>query len=286
MKTFFKIYLLSMGFIYGCNSSTNDVNNSKEKVEKAINEWIKLNADHPDSYTPASFSDFENIDFSISSDSPSIKYYRITHTYQLKSKGNKIVNSKHHFVLNGDFKVAIISKDKTPMLQSVPPSIFEWAISFGENFKNVYYGGLDSIYYFRKFQDYKKIGGNLWNDFNYLDDDCFQLLIKSIKHYPNHGIKIKRIIKAIPEFETSIDKLGDGLNELGMTLSRVYGKNPQTNFAVIQRDKDSSEIYMIASFDKINNVFQLKEINKNNTNLCILDTSYISTDCFKYILKY
>jgi hypothetical protein len=275
--------MLTLSLFYGCSSSKTVDN--RIKVEKTLSEWILLNADFPDSYISDSFSNFTEVDFSLSSDTPE-RYYRITHSYKLKSKGNKEMENKHFFVLNKDFKVAIISNNETTMLQSVPPSIFEWAITFGENFKNIDYGGLDTSYYFRKFHDYKNIGGIIWRDFLYLDDDCFQLLLKALKSYPNEGMQIKRIINAVPEFETGFDKFGNGLNELGMDLYKTYGKNPQINFAVIQVNNDTSEIFTVTYFDETKHELHFKEINRNNIFSYSLDTSYLNTNCFKYILKY
>jgi hypothetical protein len=272
-----------LSLLYGC-SSPKTVDN-KIKVEKTITEWILLNADFPDSYISDSFSNFTEVDFSVSSDTPE-RYYRITHSYKLKSKDNREMKNKHFFVINKDFKVAIISSNETAMLQSVPPSVFEWSITFGEKFKNIDYGGLDTSYYFKKFKDYKNIGRNLWRDFLYLDDDCFSLLLKSLKNYPNRGMKIKRIINAVPEFETEFNKLGNELNDLGMDLYKTYGKNPQTNFAVIQMNNDTSEIYTVANFDETKKELHFKESNGNNIFTYSLDTSYISTNCFNYILKY
>jgi len=264
MKTHIHLTIITFILFYGCNSSR-PVNN-RIKVEKALSEWILKNADHPNSYISNSFSDFTEVDFSMAADN-SIIYYRITHNYKLKSKDNISRENKHFFVLNKDLKVTIISDNKTSMLQSVPPSIFEWAITFGENFKNVDYSGLDTTYYFKKFHDYKNIGGNSWSYFSYLDDDCLQLLLNSLKNYPNKGFQINRIIKAVSEFETGFENLGNGLNELGIYLNTTLGKNPQTNIAVIQMDNNTGEIYTVVGFDKTKSEICFKVISKKKSSL-------------------
>ncbi len=283
MKTHIHLTILTFILFYGCNSSR-PVNNLI-KVEKALSEWILINADYPDSYISDSFCDFTEVDFSITANT-SIRYYRITHNYKLKSKDNIKKENNHFFVLNKDLKVTNISDNKNSMLQSVPPSIFEWAITFGENIKNIDYNGLDTTYYFKKFHDYKNIGGNSWSYFLYLDDDCLQLLLNSLKNYPNEGLQINRIIKAVPKFETGFENLGNGLNELGMDLYTTLGKNLQTNIAVIQMDNNTGEIYTVVSFDKTKSEICFKVISKKKIFSYSFDKSYLNTDCFKYRLKY
>ena len=221
MKSYLKVVFITAAILFGCNSSKNK---KKEQVKQRIIEWIKLNADYPKTYLPVSFTDYEEVDFS-NSDNATEKYYRMAHTYKLNSKENQTIETKSYFVLNGDLNINIISNNATSTLQGVPPSVFEWAVTFGENFRNVYYSGYDTLDYFIKFKDYKHIGGNVWKEFDYLDNDCILLLTKSIKNYPGNGARIKRIIKAIPEFETDYDKLGKFPHELGMDIYKLYGKN-------------------------------------------------------------
>jgi hypothetical protein len=246
MKGPLKHLTLFIIFLGGCSSCNNQNDLVRKKLEDNISQWILDNADNPGSYLPGTFDNFEIVDYTDGKISE--KYYRISHNYKLKSVTERVVDNYHHFALNKDFNVSIISNKNTQILQGTPPSIFDWAINFGEKFKKVDFGGLDSAYYFRKFKDYKNIGGNVWYDFNYLDSNCVNTFIQSLLEFPEDVLRIERIVKAIPEFNTNFANLGEGMNELGMEYHRIYGKNPQTNFVVFTTSKDTDEIFAVVDF--------------------------------------
>jgi len=283
MKDPLKLLTLFVIILSGCDFSNNQIDIVRKQVEENISQWIIDNADNPRSYLPGTFKNFEIVDFSDGKISE--QYYRITHKYKLKSITKGVVDNSHYFVLNKDFNVSIISKKSTQILQGTPPSIFDWAINYGEKFKKVDFGGLDSSYYFRKFKDYKNIGGNVWNDFNYLDSNCVNTFIKALLEFPDDVLRIDRIVKAIPEFNTNIANLGEGMNELGMEYQRIYGKNPQTNFVVFKAAKDTDEIFAVVDFNPETNEIQFRETRTEVIHSFRLDAVYLSSDCFKYKLK-
>lgn len=284
MKTQIYLFVLALFFTYGCNTSNVNKNN-KLKVEQAVSDWIKLNSDYPDSYLSQTFSNFSEVDFSIELSEPQ-KYFRITHAYKLMSSDKRILENKHFFVIDDKMRVGIISKKETSLLQSVPPSVFDWAISFGEKFRNIDFGGLDSAYYFKKYSDYKSIGACFRSDFYYMDNDCFTQLIKSIRPEKSGGPQLKRIILAVPDFNTEYESLGENLNELGKDMFKTFGLNHQTNIAVIQLENDTNENYAMMRFDRPKNTFEFIGFNSKDTFYFQVDTAYLNTKCFKHVLRY
>ena len=260
-----------------CDSQVANNNSSEENIKKKVTEWILSNADFPSSYKSISFASFEVIDFNVTGYS-SKKYYRITHKYKLNSRNNKEVSNTHLFVLTENHKVSIISEEETLMLQSVPPSVFDWAINFGEKFENTDYGDLEENYYFQKFRDYKQIGGHLWKDFDYLDDECLEEFTKAINTNSKQKLTVKRVIRAIPKFSTTLDSLG--LNELGMSLSKVYNNNPRHNFIVIKDNLNDSEGFWLSDFNKQKQHFNLVEIETGLVKKIPVDQSFVKSNCF------
>ncbi len=213
-------------------------------------------------------------------------FYRIRHKYQLDDISGQSQTNEHFFVLNKEFEVAIITKEPTSYLQSAPPSTFEWAIQYGDGFVNVDFSGLDSSYFFQKYRDYKKIGGQFWGDFDYLDHDCLTFLKKSLTNYDPERAEIKRIIKAVPDFETEFNEINPALNELGIAIYTTLGKNPQTNFAVITSETDPNEMYTLATYDPVSNEMKLKGITADTMFAWTVDSAYINTNCFEHRLTF
>lgn len=201
-----QLILFAYLLLIACNTREKKSNSKEEETKKYVKEWILANADYPDSYSSISFRNFEEIDFSMPN-IPNTKFYRIEHQYTLKSRKNELLTKSHFFVLKDSSTVSLITEYETSLLQSMPPSVFDWAIEFGEKFKNVDYGGLTENRFIQKFQDYKMIGGNIWTQFHYLNEECKEEFSQAINRKNKQKWVLKRVINASPTFKSNLDSL-------------------------------------------------------------------------------
>lgn len=100
---------------------------AKEKdVIASIKQFIKLNAQYPDSYEPIEFTNYswggndENV------------FFELQHRYKLKQKDGKQVEATNYFVLDGNFKIMLIETTRSNTVKVDPPRIEEWTNKFGK----------------------------------------------------------------------------------------------------------------------------------------------------------
>ena len=111
-----------------------------------------------------------------------------------------------------------------------------------------------------------------------LDDECLEEFTKAINTNSKQKLTVKRVIRAIPKFSTSLDSLG--LNELGMSLSKVYNNNPRQNFIVIKDNLNDSEGFWLSDFNKQKQHLNLVEIETGLVKKIPVDQSFVKSNCF------
>lgn len=102
-------------------------NAAREKdVIAAVKQFIKDSSEYPDSYNPATFTNYswggEDDDF----------FFEIQHQYKLKQTDGKEVEVVNYFVLDNQVKVMLIETTRSKVVKVSPPAINEWVNKFGK----------------------------------------------------------------------------------------------------------------------------------------------------------
>ena len=259
MKIQYFISLFIIAIVTACSPSQEELHN--ERAKSIVKAWITLNADYPQSYKPIEFTNI-NLVNNYTNDT----VYRLTHKYQLKDRNGKNGEFKHFFVTKND-SISIITKLENNFTEAIPPSTFFWSNKFGEKFKKVTQGNLGTYHKLRNiYEDYKLIGGGKYSYFSYLDSDCFNFLIQSLKVSNNRTVKFKRIIQANT-------KIGHPL----ITTSNSKTVEEFQNLIVYTIGNNEKEIVSKLSFNKSLKAFKIQGLNQE----FLINETYLNSNCFK-----
>lgn len=104
------------------------------KVEKAIEKFIRKNAQFPESFEKVEFSDFRTLriyDPEIDETEKNSESYSIKLNYTIKNKLGELVEAFHVFKLDYAFAINIIEEKMSGTVSSYPPEIEEWLELYG-----------------------------------------------------------------------------------------------------------------------------------------------------------
>lgn len=102
------------------------------KTKKGVENWIKKHALYPDSYQSISFSEFTQFQGELSGEVVlGSEAYRIKHTHKLRDVDSNIVSFSAYFLLDNNFDVNIIEKERNSTAGlAFPPKTEIWREKF------------------------------------------------------------------------------------------------------------------------------------------------------------
>jgi hypothetical protein len=231
-------------------------------AQKAISDWIILNAKYPESYSSCNFDSFEYISFSDFEDKSSDFFLVLKHSYSLKDKDGINKKQSNYFILDDHYKMSIISSKFSSSLGGVPPSTFSWSNQFSDTIVNVHTAGLNQQQFDTRYQDWKFLNQLKlpYEDLDYYDSIPEQHYISKIGKKNNENFIVNRILKVRLYANTRLDNIG--LHELGMTLDRLITQEDILLIPVIKSSlKGFKEEYVCLEVDSLNNFAKMTSLN-------------------------
>jgi hypothetical protein len=103
------------------------------KVENGVSDWIQNHAKYPDSYKSISFSEFsESASKRHDTKIPGSEKYVIKHTHEILDRDSNLVTFSGYFILENDFDINIIEKERSNSIGGAfPPQTEVWINQFG-----------------------------------------------------------------------------------------------------------------------------------------------------------
>jgi len=102
-------------------------------AQSEVSKWIKRYALYPDSYEPISFSEYSETYSSRNNDKiPNSENYIIKHSHRLLNKDSNMVTFTGYFIMEYDYFVSIIEKERSNATGGAFPPLTEvWTNEFG-----------------------------------------------------------------------------------------------------------------------------------------------------------